>query len=105
MNKLLASILICGFTLMVLMLLYPPWVLQSRGGDQYPMGYGFIWEPPARRVEVPGLETKWFDINLNEVKAANSIDLTRLLVQEVAVVIIVFGIATLLGKKQPQQSS
>ncbi len=105
MTKVPASVMLCGFTLMVLMLVYPPWVLQDSAGEKYPMGYGFIWDPPIRRVEVPGLVTKWFDVNLSEVKPANSIDINRLLVQEGIVLVIMLAMVAITRNMPRQKSS
>lgn len=85
---------------MVLMLVYPPWMLQDKEGKPVPMGYSLIWSPPVRTVTVPAIDTRWFDINLSEEKSANTIDFGRLLLQEVIVLIIVGGLALITGSRK-----
>jgi len=98
MNRARMSVIILGFAVMVGMLMYPPWMHQNRDGQTQPMGYGFIWKPPAKDVEVPTIISKWIDINLTETRQANSIDFPRLIIQEVIALAITFGLAKMLAR-------
>lgn len=101
MNRLHMSVMILGFAVMVGMLVYPPWVSQD-SDKQLPMGYGFLWSPPARNVEVPALESRWININLSETRKANSIDFGRLLIQEAIAFAVLFGFNRMIGSRSKE---
>jgi len=85
----------CGLLIMVAMAFYPPWTYQDGNGRNEAMGYNFLWNPPARsndahadifglKVNIDGPDTK-----------ANSIDMSKLLYQEVIALAIVAGLVFL----------
>lgn len=105
MEKLKSIILIAGLLIMLLMGLYPPWNFQDGNGKQVPMGYGFIWSPPEKKLDKKGnLFGFKFDIEVGVMKA-NSIDIVKLLIQEAIAAGITFGAAAIAGKPQSKSES
>lgn len=104
MNNLKTTILILGLIVMIAIGIYPPWVHQNSDGKQTPMGYSFIWSPPAQKVEknanIFGFK---IDMELGEIKA-NSIDVWKLLIQEAIAAGITFGAATVAGSAGKQKA-
>ena len=93
----------CGLLVMVAMALYPPWTYQDENGSNQAMGYNFLWKPPARsndaKADIFGLKIK---IDGPDTKA-NSIDMSKLLFQEVIALAIVAGLVFLV-RLTPQKA-
>jgi hypothetical protein len=102
MNRLHMSVMILGFAVMVGMLVYPPWIGPGTEDQPEPMGYGLLWSPPTRNVEVPALESRWININLSETRKASSIDFGRLVLQEAIAFAVLFGFNRMLGHRTKQ---
>ena len=92
-------IMIFGFLVMAAMLIYPPWVHQEESGKPEPMGYGFIWQAPQRE-----LSAEFLGLKFSASEQANSIDFSRLAVQELVALVILAGAVALSGAMSQSRS-
>lgn len=97
MKNLKSIILVMGLLIMITLGLYPPWVYQGEDGKQTPMGYSFIWAPPEiERDKSANFFGFKIDLEVGAIKA-NSLDIYKLLIEELIAAGITFGGATVAG--------
>lgn len=96
-NQQQTIVLICILASFI-MVLFPPWTFTDDQQVAHPMGYAPIWKKPVT-VEHDTADFLGFQLELNrKTRAANSIDLTRLMMQ-VAILFAATGGAIFLMKQ------
>jgi hypothetical protein len=92
------TIVLVGILLIVLMGLYPPWIYVDDSKVAHPMGYAPIWKPPVKSQHD---SVDLFGIKLQlkvETQTANTIDLSRLLIQIAILSAVTCGAVVLLKR-------
>ena len=94
MNKKQKTAILIGTLLVLLMGLCPPWETQPSGasGPSLQMGYGFILNPPA-----PGFFNE--SIRVESLHIYSTVNMSRLIMQWAAVVLVVTGLVLVLKDK------
>ena len=91
MNAKQKTVILIGIFIILFMALVPPWETQPGGvsGPSLQMGYGFILDPP-----VPGFFNE--SIRIESLHIFSTVNMSRLIMQWVAVVLMVIGFLLIL---------
>ena len=98
MNAKQRTVILIGMFFILFLALVPPWETQPGGesGPSLQMGYGFILDPPA-----PGFFNE--SIRIESLHIYSTVNMSRLIMQWAAVVLVAIGFLLILKDKQQHE--